>query len=125
MAPSAQGKNRRLIAISYVFMFLALFTFVGGIIAYLLASSVHQVQHNEVWLRAQALWIMRNSLIYFMLMGFGGLWLIPLHFFYWDTYLWVTACMVIGVIFLSIASLYLLNAWLKGLGKFLKNKAVY
>lgn len=125
MAPSAQGKNRRSIAISYVFMFLALFTVVTGLFAYWSARGVQHNPNSEVWLKAQALWIMRNTMIYFILMAFAGLWFIPLHFFYWDTYLWVTACLVIGIIFLFIAWIYLLNAWLKGIGKFFQNKAVF
>ncbi|HFF5124729.1 TPA: hypothetical protein ACGDMM_001909, partial [Acinetobacter baumannii] len=43
----------------------------------------------------------------------------------WDSSLWVTASTVAGVVFSAIAWLFLLNAWLKGLSKYLKNKAVF
>ena len=45
--------------------------------------------------------------------------------FAWDSNLWVTASTVAGVVFSAIAWLFLLNAWLKGLSKYLKNKAVF
>ncbi|KCX47623.1 hypothetical protein J528_4785 [Acinetobacter baumannii 135867] len=53
------------------------------------------------------------------------MWFIPLFFFAWDSNLWVTASTVAGVVFSAIAWLFLLNAWLKGLSKYLKNKAVF
>lgn len=37
----------------------------------------------------------------------------------------VTGCTVAGVVFSLIAFLFLLNAWLKGLSRFVKNKAVF
>ena len=40
--------------------------------------------------------------------------------FAWDSSLWVTASTVAGVVFSAIAWLFLLNAWLKGLSKYLK-----
>lgn len=118
-------RPRRSIAISYVFMFLALFTVIGGAFAYWYARKITQTENAEVWLQAQALWIMRNVAIYSILICFAALWFIPLIFFYWNSALWVTACMVMGVIFTLIAFLFLFNAWLKGLSRFFKNKAVF
>ena len=118
-------KFRRSIAISYVFMFFALFTVVSGALAYWYARKVILVDSTEVWLQAQALWVMRNVLIYTVLALFAALWFIPLAFFPWDAFLWFKACTVAGVVFAVIAFLFLINAWIKGLSKFLKNKAVF
>lgn len=119
------AKYRRYVSTAYVFMFLALFTVVGGIFAYWFARKVTQIDYAEVWLQAQAFWIMRNIIIYTCLVIFAALWFIPLAFFTWDSALWVTACTVVGVIFSFIAFIYLLNAWIKGLSKFFQNKAVF
>ena len=118
-------KFRRSIAISYVFMFFALFTVVSGALAYWYARKVILVDSTEVWLQAQALWVMRNVVIYTVLALFAALWFIPLAFFPWDAFLWVKACTVAGVVFTVIAFLFLINTWIKGLSKFLKNKAVF
>ena len=125
MKQDSLTKYRRSIAISYVFMFLALFTVISGIFAYWFARKIAQVDNAEVWLQAQALWVMRNIIIYNVLSLFAALWFIPLCFFTWNSALWVTGCTVAGVVFALIAFLYLLNACIKGLSKFLKNKAVF
>ncbi len=117
--------HRRYITISYVFMFLTLFTVVFGIAAYWFARKVALVDQAEVWIQAHALWIMRNMILFLILAAFAALWFIPLIFFYWDSQLWVTGCMVAGVIFSGIAWLYLLNAWIQGVSKYLKHKAVF
>jgi len=119
------SRLRRSIATSYVFMFFALFTVISGVFAYWYARKVTQVEGVEVWLEAQALWVMRNIVIYSILVLFAALWFIPLIFFYWDSALWVTGCTVAGVVFTMIAFLFLLNAWLKGISRFFKNKAVF
>ncbi|ENU18529.1 hypothetical protein F994_03049 [Acinetobacter bohemicus ANC 3994] len=119
------SRLRRSIAISYVFMFFALFTVISGVFAYWYARKITQVDDVEVWLQAQALWVMRNIVIYAILVCFAALWFIPLIFFYWNSALWVTGCTVAGVVFSLIAFLFLLNAWLKGLSRFVKNKAVF
>ena len=106
-------------------MFFALFTVVSGALAYWYARKVILVDSTEVWLQAQALWVMRNVVIYTVLALFAALWFIPLAFFPWDAFLWVKACTVAGVVFAVIAFLFLINAWIKGLSKFLKNKAVF
>ena len=54
---------RRSVAMAYVFMFFALFTVVSGIFAYWYARKITQIDYAEVWLQAQALWIMRNIVI--------------------------------------------------------------
>ena len=119
------SRLRRSIATSYVFMFFALFTVISGVFAYWYARKVTQVDGVEVWLEAQALWVMRNIVIYSVLVLFAALWFIPLIFFYWDSALWVTGCTVAGVVFTMIAFLFLLNAWRKGISRFFKNKAVF
>ena len=119
------SRLRRSIATSYVFMFFALFTVISGVFAYWYARKVTQVDGVEVWLEAQGLWVMRNIVIYSILVLFAALWFIPLIFFYWDSALWVTGCTVAGVVFTMIAFLFLLNAWLKGISRFFKNKAVF
>ena len=118
-------QHRRYVAISYVFMFLALFTILFAAFAYMFARKVAIVDNAEVWIHAHALWIMRNVLLFIMMAFFASLWFIPLFFFAWDSSIWVTATTVTGVVFSSIAWLFLLNAWLKGLSKYLKNKAVF
>ncbi|MDY6469054.1 hypothetical protein SKM54_10995 [Acinetobacter faecalis] len=125
MAKDSITKSRRNIAISYVFMFLTLFTIVFGLFAYFFARKISLVQGMEVWLQTHSFWIMRNIVIYTLLSLFASVWFIPLYFYYWDTYMWVTACTVIGVVFAIVAFLFLLNAWLKGMSKFFKNKAVF
>ena len=117
-------KHRRYMVMAYMFMFLALFSVVSAVIAYLLARKVAQVD-AEVWMHAQALWVMRNVIIFVILAAFAALWFIPLIFFYWDSMLWVKACTVIGVVFSSIAWLFLLNAWIKGFSKYLNKKAAF
>ncbi len=118
-------QHRRYVAISYVFMFLALFTILFAAFAYMFARKVAIVDNAEVWIHAHALWIMRNVLLFIMMAFFASLWFIPLFFFAWDSAIWVTATTVAGVVFSLIAWLFLLNAWLKGLSKYLKNKAVF
>ncbi len=117
-------QHRRYMTIAYVCMFLALFSIVSAVISYWLARKVVLVD-TEVWIQAQALWVMRNVVMFMLLATFAALWFIPLFFFYWDSLIWVKACTVLGVIFSAVAWLYLLNAWLKGFSKYIKNKAVY
>ena len=118
-------KHRRYITGSYLFMFLALFTVITAVVAYWLARKVTKVDNVEVWMHAQALWLMRNAVIFLILAIFALLWFIPLIFFYWDSFIWVKACTVIGVVFSAIAWLFLLNVWLKGFTKYLQKKAVF
>ena len=125
MGQDSIGQHRRYVAISYVFMFLALFTIVFAVFAYLLARKVATANNAEVWIHAHALWIMRNVLLFTMIVCFAALWFIPLFFFAWDSALWVTGMTVAGVIFSAIAWLFLLNAWIKGVAKYFKNKAVF
>lgn len=118
-------KQRRYITGSYLFMFLALFTVITAVVAYWLARKVTKVDNVEVWMHAQALWLMRNAVIFLILAIFALLWFIPLIFFYWNSFIWVKACTVIGVVFSAIAWLFLLNVWLKGFTKYLQKKAVF
>jgi len=118
-------RHRRYMTGSYLFMFLALFTVITVVLAYWLARKVAMVDDAEVWIHAQALWIMRNAAIFLIFALFASLWFIPLFFFYWDSFIWVKACTVTGVVFSAIAWLFLLNAWLKGFTKYLQKKAVF
>lgn len=118
-------QHRRYIVISYAFMFLALFTVVFAAVAYFMARKVTLVDDAEVWIHAHALWIMRNVVLFVLMSAFAALWFIPLFFFAWDSALWVTATTVAGVVFSAIAWLFMLNAWLNGMSKYLKNKAVF
>lgn len=118
-------KYRRYMTLSYVFMFLALFTVVTAAVAYFFARKVANTDANEVWMQAQALWVMRSAVLFMLLAVFAALWFIPAMFIYWDSAIWVKACAVMGVIFSAIAWLYLLNAWLKGFVKYMQKKAVF
>jgi hypothetical protein len=60
-------QHRRYVAISYVFMFLALFTILFAAFAYMFARKVAIVDNAEVWIHAHALWIMRNVLLFIMM----------------------------------------------------------
>ena len=73
-------KHRRYMAMAYMFMFLALFSVVSAVIAYLLARKVAQVD-AEVWMHAQALWVMRNVIIFVILAAFAALGLFRLFSF--------------------------------------------
>lgn len=117
-------KHRRYMAVAYLFMFLALLTIISAVFAYFFARKVTQAE-TEVWLHAQALWVMRNVIIFMLLAAFAALWFIPLIFFYWDSMLWVKATTVIGSVFGIIAWLFLLNTWIKGFSKYIKKKAVF
>ncbi|ENV17642.1 MULTISPECIES: hypothetical protein [Acinetobacter] len=125
MGQTNPEQHRKFITSSYLFMFLALFTVITAVLAYWLARKVAVADNAEVWIHAQALWIMRNALIFLILAAFAALWFIPLIFFYWDSFIWVKACTVAGVVFSAIAWLYLLNIWLKGFTKYLQKKAVF
>jgi hypothetical protein len=125
MGQTNPEQHRKFITSSYLFMFLALFTVITAVLAYWLARKVAVADNAEVWIHAQALWIMRNTLIFLILAAFAALWFIPLIFFYWDSFIWVKACTVAGVVFSAIAWLYLLNTWLKGFTKYLQKKAVF
>ncbi|WP_445117132.1 hypothetical protein [Acinetobacter sp. WZC-1] len=118
-------QHRRYVTVSYIFMFFALFTIISAVVSYWLARKVVHVDNAEVWIHAQALWIVRSVVMFMLLAVFAALWFIPLFFFYWDSILWVKACTVMGVIFSAVAWLYLLNAWLQGFSKYIKKKAVF
>lgn len=118
-------RHRRYMTLSYIFMFLALFTVVTAFIAYFLARKVVQAEGVEVWMNAQSLWVMRSVILFIILALFAALWFIPACFIYWDSVLWVKACAVTGVVFSAIAWLYLLNAWLKGFSKYMQKKAAF
>lgn len=118
-------KNRRLILGAYVLMFLGLFSIIPTLLSYVFAYKVNKSEGEEVWLKTQALWIMRNIALYGILSLFAALWFIPLAFYPWDSQLWVKACMVVGTSLMLIAFLFLLNNFLKGMFKFMQSKAVF
>ncbi|MFT4020482.1 MAG: hypothetical protein QM666_03065 [Acinetobacter sp.] len=125
MAQNDIQQHRRRISMAYMFMFLALFTILSGIIAYFIALKVSQSQDAEVWIQAQALWIMRSVILFFFMAAFAALWFIPLFFFEWNASQWVTGVTVAGVVFAFVAWMYFLNCFINGLSKYLKNKAVF
>ncbi|WP_338560649.1 hypothetical protein [Acinetobacter sp. KS-LM10] len=125
MGRDSLDRHRRFVTLSYVFMFLALFTAITAVIAYFLSRKVVQSDTAEVWMQAQALWIMRSVVLFLILVVFAFLWFIPAFFIYWDSMIWVKTCTVIGVVFAAIAWLYLLNVWLKGFVKYIQKKAVF
>lgn len=125
MAQNELKQHRNLIGFAYFFMFLALFTIVSGIVAYVIAMQVTADKNVEVWANAQALWVMRNTLLFMMVAVFASLWFIPLYYYPWDAYQWVTGCTVAGVIFAFIAWVFLLNAFVKGIHRYFKNKPVF
>ncbi len=125
MAKDIITQQRRMISLAYVFMFFALFTVVTGLIAYFLAAKVSRTNDVEVWLHTHALWVMRNVLFFILLSAFAALWFIPLCFYPWNAFQWVTGCVVAGVVFAFIAWMYFLNCFIKGLSKYFKHKAVF
>lgn len=118
-------QQRRLMTMAYIAMFLALFTVVTGIFAYFMAAKVANAEGTEVWIQAQALWVIRNITLCAMVAGFGGLWFIPLCFYTWNTSQWITGMTIVGIIFGFMAWVALLNAFVKGFIKYLKHKAVF
>lgn len=118
-------QHRRYVAASYICMFLGLFTVIFAVIAYFLARKVAVVEDAEVWIHAHALWVVHSVIMFLILAIFAALWFIPLIFMAWNSALWVTACTIVGVIFTFIAWVYLLNAWIKGIIKYMSKKAVF
>ena len=125
MAPKQHKQQRTRILLAYILMLLTVFSVVPLILGYWFASRAINMPDMEVWLHSHGLWIARNLLIFASMAIFSALWFIPLAFFVWDQFIWVTACTVVGVIFAIVAWLFLVNAWLKGIFKFIKHKPVY
>lgn len=125
MAQKQQKQQQKRILMAYLLMLLTVFCLVPLILAYWLSIRSVNTPEMEVWLSSHGLWIARNLLIFACLAVFAALWFIPLAFFVWDQFIWVTACTIIGVIFAAVAWLFLLNAWLKGISRFVKRKPVY
>lgn len=117
-------QQRRLMTLAYACMFLALFTVITAVLAYIFASKVAD-NSTEVWIQTQALWVMRSITLFIVVAIFGALWFSPLYFYTWDAYQWVTGVSIVGVIFCFIAWMLLLNAFCKGFFKYLKHKAVF
>lgn len=125
MSVAMPAKYRGLLTFAYVSLFLALFTGVFGVFAYLLAWKLSKTETLDLWVMTHSIWIMQHVLMFLCLASFAGLWFIPLAFVPWDFAIWSKATTVIGVIFAGIAWLFLLNAWIKGLGKCIFRKAVF
>lgn len=125
MGYKQQKKHEIQVFVAYLLMLLSIFTIIPLLLTYWLAAKFSHISSLEAWLNSHAMWIAFNLVIFLCIAVFAALWFIPLAFFVWNQYLWVTACTVIGVIFASIAWLYLLNAWLKGIIRFFQRKPVY
>lgn len=125
MGQHSLNSQRRAIITAYVLVFFGLFLLVPAVIGYCLARKVAYASESEVWLQAHGLWLMRNVALALLMAVFASLWFIPLLFVYWSSVLWATATTLVGVVFALVAWLFLLNAWLKGIGRFWQKKAVY
>ncbi|MEB3767408.1 hypothetical protein [Acinetobacter sp. MD2] len=125
MAKDSLAQQKRYISIAYVFMFFALLTIVTGLISYALAAKVSRSAEIEVWLQTHSVWVMRSVLLYVLMSAFAALWFIPLLFYPWDAFHWVTGCVVAGVVFSFIAWMYFFNCFLSGVSKYFKQKPVF
>lgn len=125
MGQNQQKQQQRRVFTAYLLMLLTVFCIVPLIFAYWISMRLTNTPDMEVWLSSHCFWIARNLLIFICIAVFAALWFIPLAFFVWDQFIWVTACTIIGVIFAIVAWLFLLNSWLKGISRFIKRKPVY
>lgn len=125
MGQNQQKQQQRRVFTAYLLMLLTVFCIVPLIFAYWISMRLTNTPDMEVWLSSHCFWIARNLLIFICIAVFAALWFIPLAFFVWDQFIWVTACTIIGVIFAVVAWLFLLNSWLKGISRFIKRKPVY
>lgn len=119
------GTSRVGLSLAYLFLLTALFTGIGVILAYAVAWNIERNHKNEQWILAHARWIMRNSLIFSALLALASVWFSPLLWTTWNADILTKSSVVLGSVILLIAFLYLLNAWLKGIGKLLFKKAVF
>lgn len=125
MSQEQQKQQEKQILIAYVLMFLTIFSIIPLVFAYWIAARVSTQPEIEVWLSSHAFWIARNLTIFICIAIFSALWFIPLGFLAWNHSTWTMATTIIGVIFAIIAWLYLLNAWIKGIFRYIKHKPVY
>lgn len=119
------GSSRLGLSFAYLLLLLALVSVFPALLAYAVAWLIQKKAHQEIWIYTHAQWIMRNSLIFLIIALFASLWFIPLCFKVWYFDIYTKTTTVIGAIFLLIAFLYLLNAWLKGIAKLLFKKSVF
>lgn len=119
------GTSRVGLSLAYLFLLVALFTGIGVVLAYAVAWKIERNHKNEQWILAHARWIMRNSLIFSALLVLASIWFSPLLWTTWNADILTKSSIVLGSVILLIAFLYLLNAWLKGVGKLLFKKAVF
>lgn len=119
------GTSRVGLSLAYLFLLVALFTGIGVVLAYAVAWKIERNHKNEQWILAHARWIMRNSLIFSALLVLASIWFSPLLWTIWNADILTKSSIVLGSVILLIAFLYLLNAWLKGVGKLLFKKAVF
>lgn len=117
-------QHQRILTIAYISFFCALLTGVMALPAYFLAWRVSQLPNVEVWVKTHCIWIMQNHFIFMLILLFAGVWFVPLAFVAWDSAMWVKSMMVTGVVFLCVAWLFLLNAFVKGIGRYLFKKSV-
>lgn len=119
------GTSRVGLSLAYLFLLTGLFTGISVILAYAVAWKIECNSKNEQWILAHARWIMRNSLIFLALLALASVWFSPLLWTTWNANILIKSSIVLGSVILLIAFLYLLNAWLKGIGKLLFKKAVF
>lgn len=119
------GTSRVGLTLAYLLLLIALATGISAILAYAVAWKIERNTQNEQWILAHARWIMRNSLIFLALLALASIWFSPLLWTTWNADILTKSSIVLGSVILLIAFLYLLNAWLKGVGKLLFKKAVF
>lgn len=119
------GASRVGLSFAYLCLLLALVSIFPAILAYGMAWYINKKPYQELWIYTHTRWIMRNCLIFLSIALFASLWFIPLNFRVWYFDIYMKTTTVIGATFLLIAFLYLLNAWLKGVGKLILKKSVF
>lgn len=117
-------RQQRTLTIAYISFFCALLTGVMALPAYFLAWRISKSPDVEVWLKTHCTWIMQNHFIFLSILLFASMWFIPSAFIVWDSVMWVKSMTVIGAVFVGIAWLFLLNAFVKGIGQYLFKKSV-
>lgn len=119
------GASRVGLSFAYILLLSALLTGLPAILAYIIAWKIEHQAQQELWISTHARWIMRNSLIFLTILLCASLCLIPLNFMAWNANMMAKSFTVLAGILAFIAFLYLLNAWLKGVGKLILRKSVF
>lgn len=117
-------RDQRLLMLAYVAFFCGLLTGVMALPTYVLMCKMSKLADMEVWAKTHCTWILQHHAIFLSIVFFAVLWFIPLFFVAWDSAMWVKSMTVIGVVFLCVAWLFLLNAFVKGIGQYIFKKSV-